>query len=118
MTIVNGALVDTMTSSVVATRQHETEVSNALTVEGAPNVQFITTYGPDGSYKREAVYGFTRQACESVQCFSESDDGFNYIYTTESGAQLLAERSWTKGAPAVKFSPYHGRSLISKGKST
>jgi len=82
--VLNSALVDKKTNTVLSTREHEEIIEDPLTHAGG--VRWLTFHSQDGGITRAEVTGFEKLDCK----VSETEDnkcvsGFYYIFKTSFG---------------------------------
>lgn len=101
--VINSALTDKRTNSVLSTREHEEEIADPI--NNAAGVKWVTFYHKDGGITRTMVYGY-----EKVKCTKETEqeicvDGFHYIFNTADGDYAAFPVIDTDFKPSVSFRP-------------
>jgi len=101
--VIDSALTDKKTNSIVATREHEEEITDPIT--GAAGVKWITFFHNDGGITRTMVYGYEKLHCSAETKEDNCVDGFHYIFNTADGAYAAKPTIDADFKASVSFMP-------------
>jgi len=101
--IVNSALTDKKTNTVVSTREHEEIINDPL--KNGPGVKWLTFYSPDGGITRAEVSGFEQIPCADSTKEKFCVDGEHYFFKTILGTYAGVPSMTKDFESTVKFSP-------------
>lgn len=81
--VINSALMDKKTNSIVSTREHEETIADPI--GNAAGVKWVTFFHQDGGITRTMVYGYEKVKCTTLTAEENCVDGFHYIFNTADG---------------------------------
>merc|ERR1711865_689495 len=101
--VIDSALMDKKTSTIVSTREHEEEINDPI--NNAAGVKWITFFHNDGGITRTMVYGYEKVKCTAETAEDNCVDGFHYIFNTADGDYAAKPVIDADFKPAITFRP-------------